>query len=225
MPDDLKGFPDQKAKELFEKVEQIRSDRNKALGQLYVDRAACFSSARGEVELLGIWFKALTVANYSDLSLCNNSIIFGFEPSRGDALAVLYSMRPDNYEADNPEKFASRFSLRPSKMLIAEVENYITGLINESPRRGGNATQEPFASWGAFIVDALCSRCGWGFETVLNLPLHTAFQLMRAANAARDPDYIAPPALQNMKSARLKAENEYNKYILNLKKEGSQNGG
>lgn len=157
--------------------------------------------------------RQVTVKDLLNLEFSENRLVSGEMPGLDDLLAFVFMLSSDRYF------FKKRYARKIGKILKdhetvrEEIICYFHAAFNDTPSFGSsNAVENEFDSSVSTmsLVDSLASNYSWSLDSVLDLPLSTALQLLQRITQRNlgEKYSLRNGITQKAKAAELKRINE-----------------
>lgn len=124
-----------------------------------------------------------TVRDVSEMQYAGNALACGGDLGFDDLLHFIWVA-----SRRKSKRFQGRFFKRAGKKLrdpsvVSEVHSFFNAQFHDAPQSGrssgsdsAGANPEPYA---VTLIDVLGDAYGWGVDTVMDMPISTAFQLLQ----------------------------------------------
>jgi len=150
----------------------------------------------------------LTLRQFLELEFAENRIIEKV-PYVDDLVHLLWLVRPKS-EKRSIKSFA-RFvegSLTPVRR--NEIIAWFNVQFNDMPQNGGSTHVNEFDSgvWLCTLIDTIASEYGWSMDSILDMPMASAFQLFQRIIKRNNPKYSLRNGItQDAKAREMKGQN------------------
>ena len=149
----------------------------------------------------------ITSRQFLQLEYAQNRIITG-NPQSDDMVHLIWLVKPE----DDKRGIKSIAKLVTSKLTENERLEIIAWFdvqFNDMPQSGGNSHVNEFDSgvWLCTLIDTIASEYGWSMDSILDMPMASAFQLFQRIIKRKNPKYSLRNGItQDAKAREMKGQ-------------------
>ena len=150
----------------------------------------------------------LTLRQFLELEFAENRIIEKV-PYVDDLVHLLWLVRPKS-EKRSIKSFARFVSKSLTPVRRNEIIAWFNVQFNDMPQGGGNGHVNEYDSgvWLCTLIDTIASEYGWSMDSILDMPMASAFQLFQRILKRNNPKYSPRNGItQDAKAREMKGQN------------------